>query len=469
MKNMSVEDILFDLRKSDRWFLSLILLGLLMYCLFLWGFSTIPESILMPVTVMMFLSTVPIIDILRRNKGVIINPAFAFSTTFLVLYGFSALNSYKSTYAGIDMTSAMPKALWYACAGLGLFLFGYYSPIGANLASYLPSFPKQVSTQGLQIFFWSAFFIALIRYSSYFIGIGGFTSFLEGFDMLAVATITILTFGKDRIKRGIGSQIWHFPLVILLSIFPALLSGFRGLLILPFIISGVTIYLIRKQFPWKSVIAIFLIAYLVIIPVSNPYKQARQGKGLTISESIDYTVKELGKKDFSESVSDSTSGTNSRYAILPVFTVIIERAGQTVAYVNGLTYFNFILAFIPRFFWQDKPVLNNFSNYLARAYGLLDSNDYITSIGLGFMGETWINFGEIGLLIMGLYGLFFKLVFKWILTKSYFSEIACAVYMPVIWSLTNQENVLVNNIGGLLKFTFIALMVTKIIPKDKSL
>src|SRR5205085_7935694 len=91
--------------------------------------------------------------------------------------------------------------------------------------------------------------------------------------------------------------------------------------------------------------------------------------------------------------------------------------------------------------------------------------DERTSVGLGLLGEAWANFGYVGLLFfMPLYGIIYKFIFNWVLVQSNFSKAACAVYMPILWQLSQQENVLVNNIGAIFKFVFLMWLLTLFIP-----
>jgi hypothetical protein len=216
--------------------------------------------------------------------------------------------------------------------------------------------------------------------------------------------------------------------------------------------------------------ALALSTYFIILPITSFYKEARQRNGLSISESVNYTVDELGKVDLVSYLGEKSGTVKERYAIMPVFSVIVDRTGETVPYQDGSTYLNFFLNFIPRFIWQDKPNLNGFSNSLPREYGILGFDDERTSVGLGLLGEAWVNFGYVGLLIfMPLYGIIYRFLFGWVLVKSNFSKAACAIYMPILWQLTQQENVLVNNMGAIIKFVALVWFLTQFTPNSRAM
>ncbi|MEZ4749796.1 MAG: hypothetical protein R3B54_03970 [Bdellovibrionota bacterium] len=67
-----------------------------------------------------------------------------------------------------------------------------------------------------------------------------------------------------------------------------------------------------------------------------------------------------------------------------------------VPYWGGESYANIPFMFIPRLLWPGKPAWN-FWNKFGRQYGFLSSDDYTTSVGVGYLGEAYMNFGFLGL------------------------------------------------------------------------
>jgi hypothetical protein len=455
----------FFLKRIDKKYLVCLWVALFLVCSSWWIFGLAPAEILRPVTIIILLSCIPILDLMRKGRGAIINPAIVFCATFMVTYAFSAFNSFDSIYVDLNMDAIMPSSLWWACAGLALFLIGYYLPIANHLIPLAPRLNLQFSNRRLQRLSQICVVILSIRYASSYVGIGQYTSFLDGFDLLLIATLTILAFSADPLSSGIGSKKWHALLACFVVSAPALISGFRGLFVLPWIILITSLYWAQRRFPWKLFTALTLSIYFIILPVTSFYKTARQRDGLSITESVNYTVDELGKVDLLDYLGEKSGTIKERYAIMPIFSVIVERTGETVPYQEGGTYINFFLNFIPRFVWPDKPSMNGFSNSLPREYGILGFEDEKTSVGLGLLGEAWVNFGYMGILFfMPLYGVIYRFMFGWILVKSDFSKAACAIYMPILWQLAQQENVLINNVGSVFKFIFLIWLLTLFFP-----
>src|SRR5205085_8930130 len=211
----------FYLRRIDKKFLVCLWAGLFVLCGWWWVFDVAPADILKPVTLILILSCFPILDLMRRGKGIVLDPAVVFCATFIVVYAFSAFNSFDSIYVDLDMELIMPRALWWACLGLALFLIGYYLPLGNRLAQLAPSLRLKLPNRSLQSLCWVCILILTFRYLSFYLGIGLYTSFLEGFDLLLVSTLTILAFSSDPPSSGTGSKKWHVALACIVISFPA--------------------------------------------------------------------------------------------------------------------------------------------------------------------------------------------------------------------------------------------------------
>jgi hypothetical protein len=97
-------------------------------------------------------------------------------------------------------------------------------------------------------------------------------------------------------------------------------------------------------------------------------------------------------------------------SLLTTFALIVNRTGTAIPYLNGDTYATAIATFVPRFLWEDKP-LTAIGNFIGQRYGFLPLGDEITNIAPSQMGEAYMNFGVLGLVIaMSLWGLLARYV-----------------------------------------------------------
>ncbi len=84
---------------------------------------------------------------------------------------------------------------------------------------------------------------------------------------------------------------------------------------------------------------------------------------------------------------------------------VLAMTPSKVPFWNGETYESIPFMFIPRALWPDKPT-RHFWNKYGRSYGILDEEDFQTSVGVSYLAEAYMNFGYSGMyLIAVLFGL----------------------------------------------------------------
>ena len=91
--------------------------------------------------------------------------------------------------------------------------------------------------------------------------------------------------------------------------------------------------------------------------------------------------------------------------LLPVAWVI-HQTPENVPYLKGETYYRLLFTFVPRLFWEDKP--KNVRDFGQR-YGFIPEGNEINGFKLHHLGEFYINFGVLGILLgMLLLGLLYR-------------------------------------------------------------
>lgn len=78
---------------------------------------------------------------------------------------------------------------------------------------------------------------------------------------------------------------------------------------------------------------------------------------------------------------------------------------------DELTYFQDLKSIVPRFFWPSKPKMTS-NNEFAREYGLVVNNDFETSMGRYWYGESYMNLGYFGLVIAVIYGVLYSRLYN---------------------------------------------------------
>ncbi len=95
-----------------------------------------------------------------------------------------------------------------------------------------------------------------------------------------------------------------------------------------------------------------------------------------------------------------------------------EAIARAVNYVElngpqgGAIYWNNVIGLVPRLIWPDKPEITNDSRELGHLLELVTLNDESTSIGLQVVGESFYEYGWLGLWVAVFQALIFAIIHK---------------------------------------------------------
>ena len=114
----------------------------------------------------------------------------------------------------------------------------------------------------------------------------------------------------------------------------------------------------------------------------------------------------------------------------------------------------------PRFIWHSKPIINPDGNVLGRSMGILNQDDYSTSIAPTNIGDLWMNFRIWGV-IVGLFilGIIFRFLYYILIKNSGASVVGVAIY-GVVWIqiIKGSEDWIAPVYAGLIKLFIIMLL-----------
>jgi len=117
-------------------------------------------------------------------------------------------------------------------------------------------------------------------------------------------------------------------------------------------------------------------------------------------------------------------------SLLAALDEVVTTTGVTVASMDGYTYWYGIEVAVPRFINPDKPLLN-IGNDVAHRYGFISTTDHLTNVSVSQVGEMYMNFGVLGVVIgMGLWGVMATMMHRIFGPRSWMTP---AIAMTVIW------------------------------------
>lgn len=230
---------------------------------------------------------------------------------------------------------------------------------------------------------------------------------------LAVYALLVLEYQRGRV-----TWLWHIiiPAYFLAAVTVGVASGWLGSAVAIVLITVVAYAMKRRRMPRLALGVIF-----VIVLFLEPGKQTFRERYWSNAEQAGATTRALDW--FSESArmwntafsggssqawTDLAMRTVSRLDLLTQTANVLDRTPSMVPYQYGKLYQYFLVTYIPRVLWPEKPSMNEANRWYQVSYGLtseerLDS----VSIACGFLAEGYINFGWPGLLgIMFSVGIF---------------------------------------------------------------
>ena len=127
--------------------------------------------------------------------------------------------------------------------------------------------------------------------------------------------------------------------------------------------------------------------------------------------------------------------------------VVTQNTPKNVEYLDGESLKLFMIKFIPRIIWKNKPN-DEFGNKFGKMYGVLIPGDEVTSWNMPVLNEFYVNYGIKGIILgMMFFGIFLNILTRFFNIendKSYFLILGSITIYP----LYNIESHLSQSVGN---------------------
>lgn len=217
------------------------------------------------------------------------------------------------------------------------------------------------------------------RYAQIRLGVFGYTSSYERLlemgsltQYLAIAAsagqiaLTIAALDFYGARRRVVSGIW-LAIALAFELGFGLLSGFKSLVVMPFVVVGACKYLRSGRVPWVWVV-VFVIGLPLAYAVIEPFRQTRKVEGPTpataVSEIVDLFRSSNEGGGFSAGLDEVAISVLARSSLVYVGSLGIEFRDSHEELPEGSPEFleDLLLApayaFVPRVIWTSKPLGN---------------------------------------------------------------------------------------------------------------
>ena len=251
------------------------------------------------------------------------------------------------------------------------------------------------------------------------------------------------------------------------------------------VIVPILLYLLIKSFVFKikywEIAFIFAIIIFVLFPFGNACRNPSILSAYQVIKPANNQVPVTNQISAFNMPISSISVSNaddflidsflSRINQTTVFSKILEVPRDVIAsYGSSLSNFLITLG-SPRFIWKNKPLsTNSFGNDFGRHLGILSPEDSVTSVGPTIIGDFYINFGILGIILgMFLLGMAFRFIYDYLIKLTAVSSSGLLIY-SIFWIqlIQGMENWIASTWAGLVKLFVILLLLHLFLTNKQS-
>lgn len=367
------------------------------------------------------------------------------------------------------------KATWLTMVGLAVLTGAMRVGVGR-----LPAPDPDETTRDIQALnarrLWNAYLIAFILelvLGRFIFVFGGLSQILLSalqlkwffFFLLAV---TILVSRKGG--RYLG---WAMVLEVVVG-FAGFFSLFKEVFFALILAAGAAHRRVRARA--TALVAVSSVCLLILgaywMAVRRDYRKMLSGgeKAQVVQSSV--SERFLGLRDLIADVEmrDLVEGIGAlveRLSYVEYFGYVTENVPARVDYEGGVLWRAALIHILtPRLLWPNKPVLASDSELTARYVGPYLTVEEGTSISMGYMAESYVDFGPLGMMFpIAAVGLLWGLMYRFFMTRHYPMVFRMAAATSVLVSANKLEMASVKLLGALvMSFLLTTLFLRYLVP-----
>lgn len=372
-------------------------------------------------------------------------------------------------YSGTTVDGISYTAFYAVLAGLAVMYLSY-AILGKLLRSIqCPRFRVAEERDGMATVFMAWVLIALHLAYVVHPAFRSYPSIGQFFGPVGILGLSIV-YVKWRRKQ----LSWHHAAVAFLIFFPFLIikhlaNGYLTPVITLALAPLVLEFWLRGRVPWKSLLALFLVALCIYPFISSLrdrfwlFEQDRSAseRMVLVAESLWFnlsnSVQGCAPEEFvpptpywrslscrriqiakTEGYATLYNGLAIRMAHAGMLSHVIKQTPDVVPFWNGETFKPLFTSLVPRVVWSGKPE-ERAGNEFGRRYGFISDDDQ-TSINIPWITELFANFGWLGILFgMAVIGAFIRFLERTLSDPS-MTDLEVVIGLSVLLPLFYQES-----------------------------
>jgi hypothetical protein len=291
--------------------------------------------------------------------------------------------------------------------------------------------------------------------------------------MLATAFIGARSYAAEDLQQARRLRRVYWLLVVIEIVWTIPSGGRSNLIALALMAVILRYYGTRQRIPWKTIIVSGLLIGFLAFPFIAAYRkgnvyQTNQRQAFNVAKEKTF---EHGLGGLLGSGATATFG---RFSDVTSLALIESRPRRPLGGSPGKTLTWIPQTFIPRALLKTKDDPGRIGNEFGVTYDLTATGFRGTSIAISQVGEFYLNFGLLGLIVgMPLVGAVYRVIGDYFGARRSDSAIL-AVYAVAAWQLVNgQETIVALGLFGVFKamlfFAVLILLTTAIQRRRASL
>ena len=338
----------------------------------------------------------------------------AIGLVYAVYYGLPFL--FGNTPAKLMMATfdheSLSRSAWFALGGWWCFVGGYY--VLGQLTRTVRPIKLQIyygNKTERNAFYLTAFGFFMMTLVSPILrkyeALRKLLEILESTFDMGMGYLILISL-RTKLKGFRNVVLWWFwvPFYFIMT----LSSGFLATFLMAAIYVIMLIMACNKKIPTMLIMSVLVLGFIIRLSIADFRKQAWTQKNQSMSifqrteKFIDISTNRFKKAKSHDTSKHGLEDFRARTSMISIFAHTVRLTPKIVPYWGGATYYHFLISFIPRAIWRDKPV-HDVGQRFGHRYNLLDIYDTSTSANLPLIVEMYINYGPaavyFGMLFLG--------------------------------------------------------------------
>ena len=223
------------------------------------------------------------------------------------------------------------------------------------------------------------------------------------------------------------------------------------------IVNLILLYSFKRKFPVLPILLFISLFMFFVFPYVGIYRSLLLRGDVVYDLGIAYNVYKHSLMNF-----DITSLNETLFYLfgqrmnqISILSLVVDNTPRVWDFKYGYTYLIIFTAFIPRFFWSNKPSISALGNDFGRDYGILHPSDSTTCVRIPWVIELFLNFGWYSILAAFVIGFLYQVFYSYFIKNGTPTTFSILLYIIGLFYLIEGESMISNCFSGIFKIYII--------------